>query len=185
MFRLIDTAEAAARAILFPVVVEAQEKFRELAKSYFRIPENAIEELLAEVVSRFDLACKEFNVTGLYEQCIHGAENYIVQGLTFLTKSEVLKKSLEEIYTASREDRNILIYGESSVGKRLLAISLHHRPDNPRKISRSSQYTAMLLTATHLRWRFAGQRGAFSGWRNTKERWRLLTGELSYSRTLI
>ena len=134
MFRLVDTAEAAARALLFPSIVEAQEKFRELAKVYFKIPENEIEELLAEVLNQFDLACKEFNAEGLSEQCITDAENSRLQGITFLTKSETLKKSLKEIYAANSEDRNIFIFGESSVGKRLLAISLQQRPDNPRKI---------------------------------------------------
>ncbi len=133
MFRLVETAEAAARALLFPSIVEAQEKFRELAKVYFEIPENEIEELLAEVLNQFDLACKEFNAEGLSEQCVSNAENSRQQGITFLTKSEKLKKSLEEIYRANIEDKNIFIYGESSVGKRLLAIGLQQRPDNPRK----------------------------------------------------
>ena len=134
MFRLVEAAEAAARALLFPSIVEAQEKFRELAKVYFKIPENEIEELLAEVLNQFDLASKEFNAQGLYEQCISDAEKSLVQGITFLTKSETLKKSLKEIYAANREDKNIFIFGDSSVGKRLLAISLHHRPDNPRHL---------------------------------------------------
>src|SRR5208282_3671022 len=132
MFRLLETAEAAARSLLFPSIVEAQEKFRELAKVYFQIPENEIEELLAEVLNQFDLACKEFNTEGLSEQCVSDAENSLMQRIIFLTKSETLKKSLEEIYTANSEDRNIFIFGENSVGKRLLAIGLHHRPDDPR-----------------------------------------------------
>jgi len=133
MFKLIDTAEAAARALLFPAVVEAQEHFREMAKSYFRIPENEVEELLADVLERFEAACKEFKVEGLRDRCILSAESYVSPGLTFLTQSKVLKKSVEDIYAANKEDKNILIYGESSVGKRLLAIALHHRPDNPRR----------------------------------------------------
>jgi transcriptional regulator with AAA-type ATPase domain len=134
MFRLVETAEAAARALLFPSVVEAQEKFRELAKEYFKIPENEIEELLAEVLNQFDLACKEFTAEELSEQCLADAENSIPQGIVFLTKSETLKKSLEEIYAANSEDKNIFIFGDSSVGKRLLAICLQHRPDNPRRL---------------------------------------------------
>ena len=134
MFRLVETAEAAARALLFPSVVEAQEKFRELAKVYFKIPENEIEELLAEVLNQFDLACKEFNAEGLSDQCIANAENSRLQSITFLTKSEPLKKCLKEIYAANSEDKNILLFGESSVGKRLLAIGLHRRPDNPRRL---------------------------------------------------
>jgi len=133
LFKLVETAEAAARTLLFPSIVEAQEKFRELAKVYFKIPENDIEELLAEVLNQFDLACKEFNAEGLSEQCVSNAENCRTQGIPFLTKSGALKKSLKEIYAANSEDKNILIFGESSVGKRLLAISLHSRPDNPRR----------------------------------------------------
>src|SRR5208283_4702255 len=133
MFRLVETAEAAARALLFPSIVEAQEKFRELAKVYFKIPENEIEELLAEVLNQFDLACKEFKAEGLSEQCVSDAENARLQGITFLTKSEKLKTSLKEIYAANSEDKNIFIFGDSSVGKRLLAYALRYRPDNPRR----------------------------------------------------
>ena len=130
MFRLVDTAEAAARAILFPAVVEAQDKFRESANMYFKIAENEIEELLADVVLRFDRTCKEFKMEGLFEQCILQASSYVLPASSFVTKSEAFAKEIDAIYAANLEGRNIFIYGESSVGKRLLALSLRRRPDS-------------------------------------------------------
>lgn len=163
MFRLIDTAEAAARAVLFPAVVEAQEKFREMAKSYFRIPENEVEELLADVLERFEIVCKEFNMEGLYDQCIRGAESYVSPGLVFLTQSKALKKSIADIYAANKEDRNILIYGESSVGKRLLAISLHRRPDNPRRNEAFISVHCASLDGDTFEMEMCGAKGCFLG----------------------
>ncbi|MBF0560202.1 MAG: sigma 54-interacting transcriptional regulator [Nitrospirae bacterium] len=133
MFRLVDTAGAAARAILFPAVVEAQEKFSESAKAYFRIAENEIEELLSDVVLRFDSACKAFKMEGLFEKCTQRAASYVSPAVSFETKSKPLAKIVEGIYEANGEGRNIFIYGDSSVGKRLLALSLHRRSDSARK----------------------------------------------------
>lgn len=133
LLRLIDTAEAAARALLFPAVVEAQEKFGEFAKMYFKVPGNEVEELLSEILEQFEQACKGFQMDEQPGMCLTQAESYLSPSLSFMTKSEPLKRSLEDIYAANAEQRNILIYGESSVGKRLLALALHYRPDNPRK----------------------------------------------------
>lgn len=132
MFRLADISEAAARAVLFPAVVEAQDKFRELAKTYFKIAENEIEELLAEVISRFDAACKTFKMDSLYEQCTQNAAAYVMPAYNFVTRSEAFARTVEAVYSANTEGRNIFVHGESSVGKRLLALSLHRRPDCPR-----------------------------------------------------
>lgn len=161
LLRLIDTAEAAARAILFPAVVEAQEKFREFAKMYFKIPESEIEDLLSEVLERFERACSEFKVESLSGQCTMQAENYLSPSFTFLTKAENLKQALENIYKANAEGRSILIYGESSVGKRLLALSLHYRPDNPRKDKPFLSIHCSSLAADTFEAEMCGSKGCF------------------------
>ncbi len=168
LLRLVDTAEAAARAVLFPSVVEAQEKFREFAKMYFKIPDNEVEDLLSEVLDLFEFACTEFKVEGLSEQFISKAESYLAPDLTFSTKSKALNKSLDEIYKATAEDKNIYIYGESSVGKRLLAFALYHRPDNPRKNGPFLSIHCSSLEGDTFDIELCGAKGCFLGFEKHK-----------------
>ncbi len=163
LLQLMDVSESAARSILFPSVVEAQEKFRELSKRFFKIPENEIEELLADIVERFEDVCKEFRVEQFSERFIASAENYHSSGISFLTKSEPLKNSLEKAYVANREEKNIFIYGETSVGKRLLAIALHHHPDNPRKTKPFLSIHCGTLDSETLEIELFGAKGGFLG----------------------
>jgi transcriptional regulator with AAA-type ATPase domain len=163
LFQLMDVSESAARSILFPAVVEAQEKFREMSKRFFKIPENEIEELLADIVERFEDVCKEFKVEELSEKFIVSAEDYHLSGISFLTKSEPLKNSLEKIYTANREEKNIFIYGETNVGKRLLAAALHHRPDNPRRTKPFLSIHCGTLDSETLELELFGAKGGFLG----------------------
>lgn len=163
LFRLIDTADTAARTLLFPSVVEAQEKFRELSKMHFKVPESETEELLANILERFEETCKAFDVVKLSERIILSAEDYHFPGISFLTKSESLKKALEEIYAMHREDKNILIYGESSVGKRLLAIALHRLSDNPRRTKPFLSIHCGTLDSETLEIELFGAKGGFLG----------------------
>ncbi|WP_203472623.1 sigma 54-interacting transcriptional regulator [Dissulfurispira thermophila] len=163
LFQLLDVSEHAARSILFPAVVEAQEKFREMSKRYFKIPENEVEELLADIVERFEDVCKEFKVGELSEKFITAAEQYHFSGISFLTKSEPLKESLEKIYAANREEKNIFIYGETNVGKRLLAVALHNRPDNPRKTKPFLSIHCGALDSETLELELFGAKGGFLG----------------------
>ncbi len=163
LFQLMDVSESAARAILFPAVVEAQEKFREMSKRYFKIPENEVEELLADIVERFEYVCKEFKVEDLSEKFMVSAEDYHFHGISFLTKSEPLKNSLEKIYAANQEEKNIFIYGETSVGKRLLAVALHRRPDNPRKTKPFLSIYCGTLDSEILELELFGAKGGFLG----------------------
>jgi DNA-binding NtrC family response regulator len=163
LIQLIDIAEAAAQAILFPFVVEANESFRELSKRHFKIPENETEELLAEIVERFEDICREFKVAELSEKFIANAEAYHFPGISFLTKSENLKNSLEKIYAACREEKNILIYGESSVGKRLLAVALYSRSDNPRRTKPFLSVHCGTMDSETLEIELFGAKGGFLG----------------------
>ncbi len=163
LFRLIEAADTAARSLLFPQVIEAQEKFRGLSKMYFKISGSETEELLADILERFEAVCREFKVEHLSEQLIANAENYQSAGVTFLTKSGPLKKSLEHIYAAIREDKNILVCGEPSVGKRLLAIALHRLPDNPRRTKPFLSIHCATLDSETLEIELFGTKGGFLG----------------------
>lgn len=163
LFRLIDIAETAARTLLFPAVIEAQEKFRELCKMYFKIPESEIEEILAEILERFEEVCREFNVEQLSEQFIARAEGYRSPGITFLTTSATLQKKLEALFAANRENKNILLYGASSVGKRLLAIALHRHPDNPRRAKPFLSVHCACLDSETFEMELFGAKGGFLG----------------------
>lgn len=163
LFRLIETADAAARALLFPQVVEAQEKFRSLSTMYFKISESEIEELLADILEKFESVCREFKVEHLSERFIINAEDYRSTGITFLTKYGPLKKSLEHVSAAIREGRNILIYGEPSAGKRLLAVALHRMPDNPRHTKPFISLHCASLDSDTLEIELFGTKGGFLG----------------------
>ncbi|MEW5746885.1 MAG: sigma 54-interacting transcriptional regulator [Nitrospirota bacterium] len=176
LFRLLDAADTAARALLFPAVVEAQEKFRELCKRYFRIPENEIEELMADVMERFEAVCQELNVGELPERFFGSAESYVSPGITFLTKSESLKRVLDEAYAAAREDKNIFIYGESSVGKRLLSVALHRHADNPRQTKPFLAIHCSTLDSETFEMELFGAKGGFLGFEKHKGALELANG---------
>lgn len=134
LFYLMDTAGAGARALLFPSVVEAQEKFRELCKRYFMIAESEVEELLAEALERLNAVSKLYNVEEAAMYCTVSAEEIKQTVMQFLTKTPELSAELERIRAAVREEKNILMCGERGTGKRLLAASLYYQDDNPRRL---------------------------------------------------
>jgi hypothetical protein len=133
LYHLMETAGAAARAILFPPVVEAQEKFRELSKRYFKIHESEIEELLADIVERFEEVCAVFGLQDLARSILAPAEQYISSGLQFSTASPEFQRSLDDFNRALQDERNIIIFGEPGIGKRLLVASVKYNKNYPRK----------------------------------------------------
>ncbi|TAN43040.1 MAG: HDOD domain-containing protein [Nitrospirae bacterium] len=135
LFYLMDTAGAGARAVLFPSVVEAQEKFRELCKRYFLIAESEVEELLAEALERLNAVSKLYNVEEAAMYCTASAEEIKQTAMQFLTKSPELNAGLERIRAAVCEEKNVLICGERGTGKRLLAAALYYQGDNPRRLN--------------------------------------------------
>ena len=164
LLQLMNISEVAARALLFPSLTEAQEKLRELSVRYFRIPETGIEELLADIVARFESVCGEFNVGELSGSLIEKAGSYSsFSGITFLTKAEALKESLNSIYRANTEEKNIFIHGGPGVGKRLLAMALHHRPDNPRLLKPFVSVFCSALNPETLEIELFGAKGGFMG----------------------
>lgn len=176
LFRLADIADTAARSLLFPGVIEAQEKLRELCKRYFRIPESELEELLADVVERFEEVCKEFGVEELSERLIGNAESYRAPGVSFLTKSAPLQKSLDRLSAEYSAGKNILIYGESSVGKRLLSLALHRGSDNPRRTKPFLAVHCSTLDSETFDVEFFGAKGGFLGFEKHKGALELANG---------
>ncbi len=163
LLQLMDVSGSAARAILFPQVVEAQEKFRENSKRFFKIPENEVEEILTDIVERFENICREFKVEGLSEKFISAAGDYRFKGVNFITKSGRLKQLLDSIYAANRDEKNIFIYGEPSTGKRLLAIALHYHTENPRKTKPFLSFHCDLMDSETLEKELFGAKGGFMG----------------------
>lgn len=133
LFQLRDVAEAGAQSLLFPLVVEARERFQELSKRHFKLSESASEELLADVVAKFESLCTEFRVDDTALNYLADAQTYQEPAYIFATNNKAFDRELEAAYAANAADRCILVYGEPSVGKRLLAAALHKHPANPRK----------------------------------------------------
>lgn len=133
LFQLRDVAESGAQTLLFPLVVEARERFQELVKRHFKISETESEEILAEVVEKFGILCREFAVDEAAMRYLDDAEEYRRPTYMFATNNKQFDRELQEAYAAGAAGTSIVIYGESSVGKRLLAAALHDQPANPRR----------------------------------------------------
>ncbi len=132
LYHLTTSAEHVAQSILFPSVVMAQENLKQLNKRYFKIAESDTEELLSDIVEKFEAVCSDFDMPDQSEKLLATASKFQEPELKFLTTSAPLLRVLNEVFT-DQPERNILIWGEAGVGKRLLAVALQHHPDNPRK----------------------------------------------------
>ena len=163
LFHLLETAEVAAQSILYPSLAERHGTFNELCKKHFRIPEHESEEVLSEIVSRFEAVCNDFKVQELSGRYISAAELFRTPEITFSTNSESLQASLENVYEANRAERNILIYGDACVGKPLLAAALHFRQDNPRRTKPFLICQCGVIDTELLEAELFGARGGFRG----------------------
>ena len=163
LFHLLETAEVATQTILYPSLAERQGTFKELCKKHFRIPEHDAEEVLSEIVSRFEAVCTDFKVQKLAASYISAAEVFRTPEITFSTRSEALQASLKNIYEANRSEKNILIYGDACVGKPLLAAALHFREDNPRKTKPFVICQCSVVDTELLEAELFGARGGFRG----------------------
>lgn len=128
---LSDLSAYGAQALMFPSVIENQELFLELAKRYFSIKETDSLDILQTAMDRFINICKIFEV--IEEIKFSTEEFYKFKKFQFISKNNIFSKMLEELFRENAKDRNIYIYGETAVGKRLLAAALHHDENNPRK----------------------------------------------------
>ncbi|HIJ59851.1 MAG TPA: sigma 54-interacting transcriptional regulator [Nitrospirae bacterium] len=133
LIKMMELSEAITQSILYPSLIETHERGREYAKKHFQIPESDFEFLLEEVFSEFDSLCHVMQMSCLSEEILQNAGRFTHRSFSFLTTSETFNKELERLYIINREGKNILIYGEPDVGKRLLLASLLQRHDNPNK----------------------------------------------------
>ncbi|MCS7215741.1 MAG: sigma 54-interacting transcriptional regulator [Thermodesulfovibrio sp.] len=131
MALLSDLSSYGAQALLFPSVVDNREIFLELAKRYFRIKEYDSMEILQNAMDRFIAIAQEFNV--LEEVPLSTEKFYQLRKFRFETKNPVFANMLKNLFEENAKDRNIFIYGERAVGKRLLAAALYTADNNPRK----------------------------------------------------
>lgn len=128
---LSDLSAYGAQALMFPSVVDNRELFLELSKRYFGIKETDSLDILQVAMDRFINICKEFEV---YEEIKFSTEEfYQFKKFQFKSKNPLFSKMLEDLFKENSKDRNIYIYGETAVGKRLLAAALYSADDNPRR----------------------------------------------------
>ncbi|MDI6714750.1 MAG: sigma 54-interacting transcriptional regulator [Thermodesulfovibrio sp.] len=128
---LSDLSAYGAQALMFPSVVDNRELFLELSKRYFRIKESDSTEILQNAMDRFLLIAKDFDV--LEEVRFSTETFYKLKKFKFETKNPIFSNMLKNLFEENSKDRNIFIYGEGAVGKRLLAAALHTADDNPRR----------------------------------------------------
>ncbi len=128
---IADLSAYGAQALMFPSVVDNRELFLELSKRYFRIKEADSLEILQNAMDRFISIATEFGV--LQEIQFSTESLYTFRKFKFESKNSVCSNMLKHLFEENSKDRHIYIYGESGVGKRLLAAALHSADDNPRR----------------------------------------------------
>lgn len=128
---LSDLSSYGAQALMFPSIIDNRELFLELAKRYFRVKESDSLEILQNAMDRFISIVQEFNI---FEEIQFSIERvYQLRKFKFETRNPVFANMLKNLFEENAKDRNIFIYGERAVGKRLLAAALYTADDNPRK----------------------------------------------------
>lgn len=128
---LSDLSAYGAQSLMFPSVVDNKELFLELSKRYFSIKETDAFDILQTAMDRFISICKTFEVDE--EIKFSTEEFYQFRKFQFRSKNNIFSKMLEGLFIENAKDRNIYIYGDTAVGKRLLAAALHQDENNPRK----------------------------------------------------
>ncbi|MFQ3573004.1 MAG: sigma 54-interacting transcriptional regulator [Thermodesulfovibrionales bacterium] len=168
LLKIMEIAELSAQNILFPQVIEAQERCKENMKKYFAIPENEYEEYLSEVITLFEGECDAYGQRILCKDMLEYAQRYSQGGFSFITISEPFKSDLNKFYEANRQGRHLLIWGEADVGKRLLLASVHQRDDNPNKHSPFISIYCSGISNDNFDVEFFGSKGGFFGFERLK-----------------
>ncbi len=163
LFKLMEVAESAAQSILFPQVIEAQERCKESLKKHFLATEADFEDYLASVIGGFEARCAEYALEDLPSEILKGASSFGQSGFSFKTTSAQFNQELERIYEANRQGRNILVWGEPDVGKRLLLASLHQRRDNPNRNNPFISVYCSGITEDSFESELFGAKGGFGG----------------------
>jgi transcriptional regulator with AAA-type ATPase domain len=163
LYHLAMAAEYIAQAVLFPSIVMAQENFKQLIKRFLNIPENVTEELLSDVVESFETVCTNFGIQEMSSRLLAQASQIRETKITFLTTMAPLLRVLNELFTGSRQEQNMLIWGEAGVGKRRLAFALHYHPENKRKTKPFLSFHCDTTEKETLEEELFGSRGGFWG----------------------
>lgn len=168
LFKVMEIAELSTQNILFPQVIEAQERCKENMKKYFSLPENEYEEYLSDVISLLEIECSFFGQESLCEDMLEYAQRYSYGSFIFETTSENFNNELEQFYEANRQGRNLLIWGDADVGKRLLLASVHQRDDN---INRQKPFISIYcsgISSDNFEVEFFGSKGGLFGFERLK-----------------
>ena len=163
LYYLAMAAEYIAQAVLFPSIVMAQENFKQLNKRFLNIPENVTEELLSDVVEKFESVCSDFGIQEMSSRLLAQAGQVHETKITFLTTTAPLLRVLNELFNKSQQEQNMLIWGEAGVGKRLLAFALHYHPENKRKTKPFLSFHCDTIEKETLEEELFGSRGGFWG----------------------
>ncbi len=91
------------------------------------------------------------------------AEAYRFPTYLFATNSKPFDRELQAAYAASAAGQSVLIYGEPSVGKRLLAAALHGHRTTRAKRCRCFRYTCGTMDPETLELELFGAKGGFLG----------------------
>lgn len=161
--KIIELSESIAQTIMFPSMIEAQERGREYAKKYFNLPESDFELLLSEILTEFEMLCINLNKTYLYDDLIKKAGGYTQSMFQFITTSEEFSRKLDKLYQVNKEGRNLLIFGEPDVGKRLLLASLIHRQDTANRTKPFISVYCSGIDSHNFESEFYGAKGGFMG----------------------
>jgi hypothetical protein len=128
---LSDLATYGTQTLMFPSVVDNRELYLELAKRYFLIKESVAIEVLQNAMDNFIDIATQFKVV---DEIRFSTETfYELKKFKFETKNSMFEKALKQLFEENAKEKNIFIYGEVAVGKRLLAAALHTSDTNPRK----------------------------------------------------
>jgi hypothetical protein len=163
LYRLSTSAEYMAQTILFPFVVLAEENFKRINKRFFQIAENEAEELLTGALERYESICKDFGFEDTAAGLIAEAADFIMPESKFLTVSAPLLRVLNDLFAHRSAENNIVITGETGVGKRLLAKAIHYHPANPRRIKPLLSFHCDTVERDTLEEELLGAKGGYWG----------------------
>ena len=163
LFKILEVSEYAAQSILFPQVIEVQERCKEQLKRYFAISEADFEPYLQEVIDWFEAKCTDYEMGELASGLLTNAAGFSHGGFGFTTTSRDFCRELDRIYAENRVGKNILVWGEPDVGKRLLLASIHERPDNPNRTMPFISVYCGGISMDNFASEFFGAKGGFLG----------------------
>ncbi|MCX8027036.1 MAG: sigma 54-interacting transcriptional regulator [Thermodesulfovibrionales bacterium] len=168
LFKVMEIAVLASQNILFPQVIEAQERCKENMKKYYSIPENEYEEFLCDIIMQFESEGRYFGQGSLFEDMIEYAQRYRHGSLRFTTTDESFNNNLNQFYVANSQGRNLFIWGEADVGKRLLLASVHQREDNPNRQKPLVSIYCSGISNDNFEVEFFGSKGGFFGFQKIR-----------------